>query len=285
MEREIQSYIPKSIITNNNNNTNNTNTITNTNNNNKFSSSRTDNRSYNTLRSMFIKTKIVNNASGSAYVEIGNTKVICSLHGPKISKKKYNTYSDEGRIYCDFKYAPFAQKQRRRRGQDPDEREYSTIIADTLTTSILIDKFPKNTLELYIIVLEDDGSVLSTAINAASLACADAGIEMYDLVASCTVSYSPSWLLDPVLSEESRLFVSEYSNSRYENIDDIEGQVDLEDIEDDKPNLEQIDDDIKKGNSNVIGGLMLAYMPSLGQITYMSQIGAIPQTVLSEVFR
>lgn len=52
---------------------------------------------------------------------------------------------------------------------------------------ILTESFPKLVLDIHCTVLECDGSVASALIIGASLALANAGIDMKDLVASCTV--------------------------------------------------------------------------------------------------
>ena len=45
-----------------------------------------------------------------------------------------------------------------------------------------LQKFPKSTLELSVLVLENDGGVLGCALTALSCALTNAGIEMYDLL-------------------------------------------------------------------------------------------------------
>jgi exosome complex component MTR3 len=136
------------------------------------------------FRPIFLRTGAVAQAAGSAYIECGRTKVLCAVHGPRRSTHTDND-AERGRVWCDFKFAPFAQTQRRRRGQDPDEREFSTLVAQALETSVLLHKFPKNVLEVYIMVLEDDGGAIATALSCASLALVDAGIEVYDMIAAC----------------------------------------------------------------------------------------------------
>jgi exosome complex component MTR3 len=49
----------------------------------------------------------VSSASGSAYAEFGNTKVIVSVFGPRESKKAM-VYSDVGRLNCNVSYTNFA---------------------------------------------------------------------------------------------------------------------------------------------------------------------------------
>lgn len=60
-------------------------------------------------KQLLISTGVVKNASGSAYAELGNMKIICSVQGPRDSFRSVDN-QDKGALYCDFKYAPFAQK-------------------------------------------------------------------------------------------------------------------------------------------------------------------------------
>jgi hypothetical protein len=41
--------------------------------------------------------------------------------------------------------------------QDPDERAFSALVAEALEVSVLVHRFPKNTVEIHVLVLEDDG--------------------------------------------------------------------------------------------------------------------------------
>eukprot|EP00612_Vaucheria_litorea_P002141 CAMPEP_0171454800 /NCGR_PEP_ID=MMETSP0945-20130129/1944_1 /TAXON_ID=109269 /ORGANISM="Vaucheria litorea, Strain CCMP2940" /LENGTH=122 /DNA_ID=CAMNT_0011979901 /DNA_START=578 /DNA_END=946 /DNA_ORIENTATION=+ len=62
----------------------------------------------------------------------------------------------------------------------------------------------KSTVEVYVSVLADDGGVLGAAISCASLALADASIELYDLISGCTVGYCNGKLnFDPTIKEEN----------------------------------------------------------------------------------
>jgi len=162
---------------------------------------RSDGRAAAQLRSIGMQTGVVNAAPGSAYLEIAGTKVICAVYGPRQSKKLQ--FSDRGRLWCDFKYAPFALDQRRKRGLEPDERNFSVMLVEALEVSVMLEKFPKSLIEVYVVVLEADAGVLSAAITCASLALADAGTEMYDLVASCSAGVlGGDCILDPSRSEE-----------------------------------------------------------------------------------
>eukprot|EP00823_Brevimastigomonas_motovehiculus_P006943 TRINITY_DN5968_c0_g1_i1.p1 TRINITY_DN5968_c0_g1~~TRINITY_DN5968_c0_g1_i1.p1 ORF type:complete len:277 (+),score=42.30 TRINITY_DN5968_c0_g1_i1:91-921(+) len=163
---------------------------------------REDKRATSQFRPLYMKTGAITQAQGSAYIELNQTKIICSIYGPRQSQKLQLT--EKGKFWCDFKYAPFALEQRRKRGQDPDEKEYSVILAEAIEPSVMLEKFPRSVVEAYIVVLEaDDTGVLPMAITCVSLALADAGIELYDLVSSCSVAQlSKECLLDPTLAEE-----------------------------------------------------------------------------------
>ena len=73
------------------------------------------------FRTVRMQTGVVKHASGSAHVEIGRTKVVCSVFGPRAVTGRA-AYSDMGTINCDVKFAPFAcAGGRRERGQGHDD--------------------------------------------------------------------------------------------------------------------------------------------------------------------
>jgi len=57
-----------------------------------------------------MRTGIVKAATGSAYVEFANTKVICAVHGPRQTHKQQ--FSAHARVTCDYKIATFATAMR-----------------------------------------------------------------------------------------------------------------------------------------------------------------------------
>jgi ribonuclease PH len=59
-----------------------------------------------------LKSGIVSQAPGSAYLEMENSKVIACVYGPKQSLSDY--YSPKGKVVCEFKLATFSQKGKRR---------------------------------------------------------------------------------------------------------------------------------------------------------------------------
>lgn len=161
---------------------------------------RPDSRGFPQCRPAFLRTGAVNAASGSAYVEFGNTKVIVSVFGPRESKKAM-MYSNIGRLNCNVSYTTFSTPVR---GQGSDHKEFSSMLHKALEGAIILETFPKTTVDVFALVLESGGSDLSVVISCASLALADAGIMMYDLVASVSVScLGRNLVIDPILEEES----------------------------------------------------------------------------------
>ncbi|KAJ3309293.1 Exosome complex component MTR3, partial [Blyttiomyces sp. JEL0837] len=114
-------------------------------------------------------------------------------YGPRPTHHKSKS-GTTGTINTEFKFAPFSNKLRRGYQKDSQERDFSNLLTQSLSPSIRLDTFPKSQLDIFIHVLESDGAAasLATAISCASLALADAGIEMFDLVTACSVGISSS---------------------------------------------------------------------------------------------
>ena len=81
-------------------------------------------------------------------------------------------------------------------------KEYSNLICKALHHAICLESYPKALIDVYINIIEENGTTLSHAIMAASIALADAGIQMLDIVTSCSLVYNDELsLIDPINSE------------------------------------------------------------------------------------
>lgn len=89
-----------------------------------------------------------------------------------------------------MRYAPFATRPRRERtgATLEQERQASIALESALRPALLLERFPKSSIEVYALVLESDGGEESACLVAAALAAADAGIDMLDLPASVRVA-------------------------------------------------------------------------------------------------
>ncbi|KAI9261088.1 ribosomal protein S5 domain 2-type protein [Sporodiniella umbellata] len=167
---------------------------------------RLDQRGLEDLRPIFLKPGLVTQANGSAYIEVGKTKVTCAVYGPR-QVKKSTQFSQNGIINCDFKFSPFSRTKRRSAIRDPEEKEFSQILIQALSPAVRLELLPKSTIDIYINVLESDGSssCLAAAIVASSVALADAGIEMLDQVTACSSVFTQDKILmDGTEKEESQ---------------------------------------------------------------------------------
>lgn len=101
-------------------------------------------------------------------------------------------------VKCDLKYAPFSTPSIRERGQQQDEKELSHLIEGAIKPMICVDKYPKCNIEIYINIIEADGCEISAAISCASLALIDTGMELFDIIGSCTVGVlNGNLIVDP----------------------------------------------------------------------------------------
>ncbi|KAJ8331419.1 hypothetical protein BDV3_000787 [Batrachochytrium dendrobatidis] len=166
---------------------------------------RADKRRPDQIRPIYTKAGTIPQANGSAYIETGNLKVICAVYGPRQSSSRQLS-SSTGTLQCDFKFAPFSGEKRKGYVKDDQEKEFSMVLEQALTPSIRLENYPKFTIQVFVIVLENDGSMsaLAAAISCASLALANAGIEMLDMVAASSIAYFGESMLclDVSLKEE-----------------------------------------------------------------------------------
>jgi ribonuclease PH len=72
-------------------------------------------------------------------------------------------------------------------------QELQSTISSALAASLHTHLFPHSTISISLHVLSQDGSLLAALINAATLACVDAGIPMTDYVAACTAGSTSTY--------------------------------------------------------------------------------------------
>lgn len=148
---------------------------------------RIDDRELEETRPITIKVGVVNRATGSASVRFGNTEAISSVYGPRELFPRWMQESETGILRCRYNMAPFSVDDRKSPGPDRRSVELSKVIRLALEQATFLEDFPKATIDVFIEILQADGSTRVTGINAASLALADAGVPMKDLVTACSV--------------------------------------------------------------------------------------------------
>ena len=190
-----------------------------------------DPRNSHSLRRLCLETSVTGQL-GSALVELGHTKVLCEVdlttrdYPSSISSPKM----DQGILHCQVQYAPNVginvvghlsqavtplestiSAGKLNSEIMTKEADLSFHLSSALLPSIPLERFPKCVLRVDVTILQDDGSVLSACIIAASMALADARVDLYDLVSSATVTVAvdnnnqeeATFLADPTRRELS----------------------------------------------------------------------------------
>jgi exosome complex component RRP41 len=148
---------------------------------------RIDGRMPDELRPIEMKVGVVGRANGSALVRLGNTVAIAAVHGPRELFPKYLQEAEKGILRCRYNMVPFSVTERKSPGPDRRSVELSKVMRLALEPAIFLEEFPKATIDVFVEILQADGSTRVAGINAASLALATAGIPMRDMVAACSV--------------------------------------------------------------------------------------------------
>lgn len=150
---------------------------------------RLDGRRPTELRHIHAELGLFSRADGSAYLQQGNTKVLVAVYGPR-EVVKGKALHDRAIVNCEFRLATFSSGERRQKSTGSRQTaEASLIIRQAFESVIQLHLFPKSQIDIYVQVLQADGGVLCTAVNASTLAMIDAGIPIRDFVCACTVSY------------------------------------------------------------------------------------------------
>ena len=145
---------------------------------------REDGRKADELRPIKMKVGVLKQADGSAMVTIGKTVAIAAAYGPRELNPRHRQESDRAILQCNYTMAPFSTKERVRPGPSRRSTEISKVTREALEPALFLKDFPRTTIDVYIVILQANAGTRTAGINAASLALADAGIQMRDLVTS-----------------------------------------------------------------------------------------------------
>ena len=135
---------------------------------------------------------LVRNVSGSAYLDFGKSKLMCSVVGPFARPTSDGVFSSTGLLECDVSFAASCETQD---GTFDKKNILPNMIVDALHSNVCLDKYTKMVISINVIVLETDGNELAHAICCASLALLNAGVEMKDLVCASTAIKSEETII------------------------------------------------------------------------------------------
>ena len=150
---------------------------------------RQDGRPPMSLRYIKCRLGLYDQPNGSAYIEMGNTKVLAAVYGPREVQSTAKQQLDEVVIQCEISKIAASHGERVKKTTDLKTRSMSQQIAGVFEAAIRKHKYPGSQIDIYIQILQADGGTLSACINASTLALIHAGVELSDYVVSCTSSY------------------------------------------------------------------------------------------------
>ncbi len=146
---------------------------------------RVDGRKTDELRPIKFEIGLLNKAMGSAYIEQGKNKIIAAVYGPREAHPRHRALRDKALLRCRYHMAPFSVEERKRPAPSRREIEISKVIGEALEAAVFVELYPRTSIDVFIEVLQSDGGSRCASISVASLALADAGIPLRDLVVAC----------------------------------------------------------------------------------------------------
>lgn len=172
----------------------------------------TTNTSTSTIPSFFLKHSIIDNANGSAYLEINNTIIEVSIFGPRPIR---GSFIDRASVSVDCKFLPHiiqpmasifndtttsgggggisSSNRGYRTGMNNIEHKLSSYLETCVLSSLILKKYPKSTIDIQVSIISIDKEIggghlllwlLQWITCCCSLALVDSGIEMKDIISS-----------------------------------------------------------------------------------------------------
>ncbi|ORZ01517.1 ribosomal protein S5 domain 2-type protein [Syncephalastrum racemosum] len=150
---------------------------------------------YSQLRQFSAAQNLLHQADGSAKFDFGETSVLASVVGP-IEVPLRDEKLDESTVEVVVRPAVGIPTTK--------EKLFERILLEALEPMILGGVMPRTLVQIVIQINKDDGSVLSAAMNAATLALLDAGIPLKYMAAGVTCmieNNSKEIVMDPTSEE------------------------------------------------------------------------------------
>lgn len=149
---------------------------------------RLDNRKFDETRPIEAKVGVIKRADGSAYFKFGNTWAYAAVYGPRNLYPRFLQDPSKGTLRCSYNMMPFSSRgERVRPGGSRRAREISMVTEKALLPVLDLDEYPNSVVDVFIELPETEAGSRTAGINAASMALADAGLLMKDLVCSVSV--------------------------------------------------------------------------------------------------
>ncbi|MFH0714635.1 MAG: exosome complex exonuclease Rrp41 [Candidatus Diapherotrites archaeon] len=148
---------------------------------------RVDGRKFDELRPIKIEAGLLPRADGSAYVEWGQNKVLAAVYGPREVLPKHKADPYKAIVQYTYRMATFSVPDRKNPRPGRRDIEISKVSGEAFEKTIFLEQFPNTAIDIFVEVLDSNAGTRIAALTAASVALADAGIPMRDLVSGVAV--------------------------------------------------------------------------------------------------
>ncbi len=146
---------------------------------------RPDGRKFDETREIEAKAGVIKKADGSAYFRIGKTAAYAAVYGPRELFPRSMQDPKEGILRCNYNMMPFSGTgERVRPGPNRRAKEISMVTRNALLPVLDLSDYPNAVVDVFIELPQTDAGSRCAGICAASIALADAGIKMKDVVAA-----------------------------------------------------------------------------------------------------
>jgi exosome complex component RRP41 len=149
---------------------------------------RLEKRKFDEPRKIEAKVGVIPNADGSAYFKIGNTAAYAAVYGPRNLHPKFLQNPSTGILRCNYNMMPFSSSgERVRPGGSRRSKEISMVTQKALLPVLDLQEYPNSVVDVFIELPQTEAGSRCAGICAASMALADAGLAMKDLVSAISV--------------------------------------------------------------------------------------------------
>ncbi len=149
---------------------------------------RSNDRGFEELRPIEAQVGVIKRADGSAYFKFGNTWAYAAVYGPRNLYPKFLQDPSKGILRCNYNMMPFSSSgERVRPGGSRRSKEISMVTTKALLPVLNLGEYPNSVVDIFIELPETEAGSRCAGINAASMALADAGLLMKDLVTAVSV--------------------------------------------------------------------------------------------------
>lgn len=167
---------------------------------------RKDNRGFDETRPIEAKVGVIKRADGSAYFKIGDTAAYAAVYGPRNLHPKFLQDPAKGILRCNYNMMPFSGSgERVRPGGNRRSKEISLVTEKSLLPVLELGEYPNSVVDVFIELPQTAAGSRCAGICAASMALADAGLIMKDLVTAISVGKVGDKLVVDIDSEEEHI--------------------------------------------------------------------------------